>query len=455
MPRFVLLLSIALILPAAPAGDESCWPQWRGPRLDGTSPCRGLPTEWSEDKNILWKVPLPSWGGATPIVWNDRVFVTSPSEPHGGPVSDRSAPQSEGTVTRKLPRQMGREHPGGKELLLLCFDAADGKLLWKRTLDDRNTLFGKQNMSSPSPVTDGRHVWALTGTGVLTAFDMEGNHKWRVDLQEQFGEFRLLWGYASSPLLADDLLIVQVLHGSTEPAESYLVAFDAAGGNVRWREVRRTDATRECPDAYTTPTLCTAAGRTELIVSGADYVTGHDLTTGRERWRAAGLNPQGDGNYRIVASPLVVGDIIIAPTRVRPLLALRAGGEGDVTESHLAWKLTRSGPDVPTPVSDGRRVYIVNDKGIVVCVDAKTGENVWGPERTAIGTVSASPLLADGKLYVTNESAVTTVLRAAPQFEVLATNQLDDGYTISSLAAANSRLYVRTSSHLYCIGERK
>src|SRR5207249_2216987 len=163
-----------------------------------------------------------------------------------------------------------------------------------------------------------------------------------------------------------------------------------------------------------------------IVVSGGDYVTGHDPATGAEIWRAAGLNPRKAPNYRIIASPVVKDGMIYASTRQRPLLALRAGGTGDVTTSHLAWKWDDNGsPDVPTPVADGKYFYMVSDNGMVTCVDARTGKLIWGPERTSVGTVSASPLLADGKLYVTNERNVTTVVSAGPEFKVLATNELD------------------------------
>jgi len=430
-----------LLAVAAPAQTTNDWPQWRGPTLDGVSHCTNLPTEWGESKNVVWKAPLPSWGAATPIVTGDRVFVVSPSKAEGAQVTI-----SEG-------RQRGPANPGGPDILLLCFHKSDGRLLWQRKLDNVNTLHFKQNMASPSPVTDGKFVWALTGSGVLTAFDLEGNPKWRCALQQQYGKFGLKYGYASSPLLYEDMIIVAVMHGSDTDGPSYIVAFDRTSGEVLWYRERKTDATRECPDAYTTPTLSTCNGRTDLIVSGADYVTGHDPRTGRELWRAAGLNPENSGNYRICGSPVPVGDLVIAPTRVSPLLAIRAGGTGDVTQTHLAWTLTKGGPDVPTPVSDGTYLYVVNDRGLVTCVKLDTGVIVWERERTARGTVSASPLLAGGKIYITTEDATTTVLKAGPAFEVLATNKLDDDYTLASLATSGHNIFVRTSSHLYCIGE--
>jgi outer membrane protein assembly factor BamB len=244
-----------------------------------------------------------------------------------------------------------------------------------------------------------------------------------------------------------------VLHGTNTTKPSYVVAFEGMSGDVVWYHERRTDADRECPDAYTTPTLSTHAGRTDLVISGTDYVTGHDPRTGREIWRAAGLNPNKQGNYRICASPVPVDDLIIVPSRVRPLLALRAGGTGDVTDSHRAWRLLKGGPDVPTPVSDDRHLYVVNDKGFVSCVGVRSGEILWEGKRTTRGAVSASPLLADGKLYITNEEAVTTVLEAGSKFRILATNELEGGNSLSSLAVAGRCIFLRTASHLYCIGE--
>jgi outer membrane protein assembly factor BamB len=428
------LIAAILWLPAAVAGTEDDWPQWRGPTLDGVSTSTALPTKWSETENVVWKVPLPSWSAATPIVFGDRVFIMSPSKAVGGPT------------------EAARSSPGGSDILLLCFHKSDGRLLWERTLDNRNRLYRKQNMASPSPVTDGKYVWALTGTGVLTAFDLDGNPQWRHDLQEHYGAFELKFGYASSPLLYQNTVIVQVLHAAQHAGGSYIVAFDGPSGRLVWHHSRQTDAQDECPDAYTTPTISTVHDRTDLIISGADYVTGHDPRTGREIWRAGGLNPDKRGNYRICASPLPAGNLIIAPSRVKPLAAIRAGGNGDVTPTHLAWTLTKGGPDVPTPVSDGKYLYVVNDAGLVSCVDLKNGTAVWERQRTATGTVTASPLLANGKLYITSESAITTVLKAGPEFTILATNRLDDDYTLSSLAATGAYIFLRTSTHLYCLG---
>ena len=307
-------------------------------------------------------------------------------------------------------------------------------------------------MSSPSPVTNGEQVYVMTGTGVLTAFDVDGTERWSRNIQTAYGQFGLNWGYASSPLLVDDALFVQVIHGMRTDDPSYLLRIDRHTGETVWRVERPTDARRESPDAYTTPALLEYGSTREVVITGGDVVTGHDLETGQELWRADGLNPQNNGAYRIIASPIVHGEMIYAPTRVRPLLALRAGGRGDITTSHLAWK-TDHGPDVPTPVTDGTYFYVVNDRGIVWVFDAQTGEEIYGQQRLAIGTYSASPVLADGKIYITNESGVTSVFTAGPQFELVAENDLDD-YVLSSIAISDGQIFLRTTTYLYAIGQR-
>ena len=191
----------------------------------------------------------------------------------------------------------------------------------------------------------------------------------------------------------------------------------------------------------------------EIVLTGGDVVTGHDLETGEELWRSDGLNPENDPNYRIVASPFTMDGIIYAPTRVRPMLALEAGGRGDITASHRLWEFN-NGPDVPTPVTDGKFLYIVNDRGVTFCLDAKTGEMIWGPKRIASGTYSSSPVLADGKIYITSEDGITTVMKAGTEFGVIAENDLES-YTLPSVAVSQGQLFLRTEDYFYCIGERK
>lgn len=417
MRRIVGILCLAVLAGSIAIAEN--WPQWRGPSLNGISNEKGLPVRWSRDENIAWKLLLPAWSGATPIIWGDRVFLN---------VADK------------------------EDVSLWCLDRSRGAVLWKKHVAGSNFKIGKQNMSSPSPVTDGTDVYVMTGTGALKGFDFAGNELWARDIQKDYGRFGLNWGYGSSPLLFEDALYIQVLHGMKTHDPSYLLRIDKKTGKTVWRVERPTDAVHESPDSYTTPALLRYGGSVEIVVSGGDCVTGHDPATGKEIWRGNGFNPQKDPAYRVIASPVVYDGVVYTPTRVRPLQAFRAGGRGDITETHRLWA-SQNGPDVPTPVTDGTYFYIVNDRGIVWCLDAKTGREIWGPQRIRHGTYSASPVLADGKIYITDEDGVTTVFKAGPKFESLAENNLDD-YTLSSVAVSQGQIFLRTAKYLYCIGKR-
>ncbi|MBI3681734.1 MAG: PQQ-like beta-propeller repeat protein [Acidobacteria bacterium] len=381
----------------------------------------GLPTRWSETENITWKLALPMWSGSTPIIWGERIFLNVAEDED--------------------------------KLALWCVDRNTAQPLWKRSMGGGNRKQRKQNMSSPSPVTDGRNVWVMTGAGILKGFDFQGSELWVRDIQKDYGKFGLNHGYASSPLLYEDSLYVQVLHGMLTDDPSYLLRIDKRTGKTLWRVERPTPARRESPDSYTTPALVRVGNAVELVITGGDVITGHDLATGKELWRGTGFNPENNPAHRIIASPVAFGDLVVAPTRIRPMMAFRGGGRGDVSTSHRVWAF-QNGPDVPTPVTDGKLLWTVNDRGIYSCLDFKTGRQIWGPERIRSGTYSASPLVADGKIYVTDEDGVTTVIRAAEKFEVLAENVIND-YVLSSIAVSDGQLFLRTAKQLYCIGQRR
>jgi outer membrane protein assembly factor BamB len=473
--RAMLGLTSLLTVAAGTAVLAENWPHWRGPAHNGVSTETGLPVSWGatcvtgepassagpaqtpdgsevveqgrgqgggregrpmtplacthfKTDNVSWKLPLPAYSGSTPIIWGDTIFLNVATAANTG------------------------------ALELWAINRRTQTVSWKRPLAATNHMERKQNMSSPSPVTDGRHVWVMTGVGALKAFDFAGKEVWSRNIQDDYGRFGLNWGYASSPLLKGNALYVQVLHGMKTDDPSYVLKIDAATGKTLWKVERLTEAVSESPDSYTTPAWIEAGGRPELIITGGDVVSGHDPSTGAEYWRADVLNPQRNRNYRIVASPTIVGDLIIAPTRNSPMVAMKPGGKGDVAATHVAWTFAQ-GPDVPTPVSDGKLLYIVRDGGVAFALDAKTGATVYGPERLPSGTYSASPILADGKIYVTTEEeGVTTVYRAGPKFEVLASNRLADDcspYCLSTVAISDGQLFVRTASYLWAIGERR
>jgi outer membrane protein assembly factor BamB len=474
--RYVFVLIALLTLLPGHALVAGNWPHWRGPSRNGVSTDTGLPVSWGatclseappppaaapsgpggvgrggrgrggfggfgqsrpitplacsefETTNIAWKLPLPAYSGSTPIIWGDMIFLNVATGADNG------------------------------TLELWAVDRRTQAVAWKRLLADTNHMERKQNMSSPSPVSDGRHVWVMTGVGVLKGFDFAGTEIWSRNIQNDYGKFGLNWGYASSPLLHDGALYVQVLHGMKTDDPSYVLKIDSMTGKTIWRVERHTDAVFESPDSYTTPAWIESDGRAELIITGGDVVSGHDPQTGREYWRADVLNPSRNSSYRIVASPFVVGGLVIAPTRNNPLVAVRPGGTGDVARSHIAWSFAQ-GPDVPTPVSDGKLLYIVRDNGVVFALDVQTGTTAYGPVRLPPGTYSASPVLADGKIYVTTEEeGITTVFRAGPTFEILSSNSLlgdCSPYCLSSVAVSEGQLFLRTASFLWAIGERK
>jgi outer membrane protein assembly factor BamB len=412
----LLMVTIGSVLLAA---DN--WPQWRGPELNGLSKEVGLARTWSPTTNIAWKLPTPSRTGSTPIVWGDSIFLNIATAEFSG------------------------------NLELWAVDRNKQSVVWKRPLGSGNTAGRKQNMSTPSPVTDGRTVWAMTGTGIVKGFDFAGTEKWARDIQKDYGRFGLGFGYASSPLLLDGDLIVQVLHGLTTDAPSYVLRIDGATGKTEWKVERPTNAQLESPDAYTTPSVVRRGTAAEIVITGGDVATGHDPATGKEIWRVRGLNPQNAPNYRLVASPVVWQGIVIAPTRVEPMLAFDVGNRGTGAPKPLWW--FNQGPDIPTPVTDGSLVYIVRDNGAAFALDLKTGKIVYGPARLPPGTYSASPVLADGHIYVTNEEGVTSVYKAGPKFELVAKNALND-YCLSSIAISDGQIFLRTSDHLWVIGNR-
>jgi outer membrane protein assembly factor BamB len=439
-------LSVAALIGGEPLSN---WPQWRGPHLNGScQTAKNLPVTWGTTKNVKWRAPLPSWSAATPIVWEGTVFVTSAEQGFHRPQKYRPGQPATPNEAGDSPASSGEFD----KILLIAINRNDGRMRWQKVISDGNRIYRKQNLASPSPVTDGVNVWVMTGVGILVCVDFEGNAIWGRDIQKDYGAFGLNHGYASTPLLHGNRLYIQVLHGRKTDDPSYVFALDKKSGKTVWKVVRPTDAQYESPDSYSTPTLVRADGKLQLVVSGGDYVTGHDLETGQEIWRMGGFNPNQERFYRTIASSVVVGDIVYTTsTRGKPFIAFHAGGHGDITATNLVWK-NDLGSDVPTPTTDGKRVYVVNDRGVMVCLDAKTGAVIWDRKRIEPGTYSASPLLADGKLYVTNEDGATTVLQAGDEFKILGVNQLN-GHTLASPVAAGDQIFLRTADYLYCLAK--
>ena len=392
------------------------WPAWRGPGGDGVSQEQNLPANWNTSTNITWKIAMPDVSGSTPVIWGENIFMNTADSGN---------------------------------IWLWCLDRNNGALKWKQQVASSDYKVRKGNMSSPSPVTDGKTVWMMSGNGHVKAFDFSGKELWHRDMWTDYGKFGLNHGYGSSPLLMNDGLVIQVLHGMHTHDPSYVLKLDRATGKTLWKVERPTDAIHESPDSYTTPTVVKFNGKDQIVVTGGDYVTAHDPATGKELWRGGGLNPRNNPANRIIASALVYQDLVWVPTRVNPLQAFHPVSSGKPT---LAWA-TPNGPDVPTPVTDGKLLYMVNDRGIIWCFDIQTGKEIYSGQRIKPAVYTSSPVLADGKIYITNEDGLTTVIKAGPTFEVLAENLLDD-YTLSSPAVSDGQIFMRTKGWLWCIGKR-
>jgi outer membrane protein assembly factor BamB len=440
----VLLRAFFLILIgfAAALAQDGYWPQWRGPRFTGHAPkAHDLPVKWSETENLIWKTKMPSWSAATPVVWDGTIYVTTAESGFINPTYD----------TKKLSRAGEKSND---KIFLLALDRNTGTEKWRVEVDSGNQLYRKQNSSSPSPITDGKHVWIMTGNLRFSCFTTAGKPVWKRDLVEDYGQVGLNHGYASTPLLDGDRLYVQVVHGYRSENPSYTAAFDKATGKTIWKELRPAPGIIESKDNYGTPQMAAVNGKKELVVFGGDIATGQDPNTGKELWRIGGFNPSAFQMNRTIAGLLVAGDqVVVGANRGKPYISFKAGGRGDVTGKNEIWT-NNHGPDVPTATTDGTLLYVLKDNGTMNCLDLKTGKPLYENQRIELGTYSSSPLLADGKIYNTNEEGTTTVIKAGPQFEILGVSKLDD-YTLASPIAVDDRLYLRTGEALYCIGRKK
>lgn len=435
-PRFLLPL---LLLTAATVAQAENWPQWRGPAHNLSSQETGLPEKFSPTENVKWKTQLPGPSGATPAVWGDSIFLTTPDQ--------------------------------NKDLHLLCLSRQDRSIRWqKRVVEGGNVDKGKGNMASPSPITDGKTVWALFGTGHLAAFDFQGQELWRRDLGADYGKFAVMWIYGSSPLLHEGKLYIQVLQRSPAPAEypglagfagprdSYLLALDPKTGKDIFRKVRPTDASMESMESYATPTPHVGTdGKTQILVVGGDVLTGHDPDTGAELWRGSGLNRKRGEWMRIVPSPVSLPGLALAcGPKKEQAIAFRTDLTGDITEKGVAWTFDeKKTPDVCTPLYYQGKLFVLDgDSQTLTCLDPKTGAKLWQGQLPERGVIRSSPTAADGKIYIMNEKGTVFVCAAGPEFQVLSVNPMGDSEgSRSSIAISDRQLFIRTTQHLYCIAQ--
>jgi outer membrane protein assembly factor BamB len=393
-------VAVRAIMPAP--GAEHQWPRLRGPDGQGTTFDTALPLHWGPRENVVWKTEVPGRGNSSPVIWDDRIFLTTASH-------------------------------DGQERTLVCYARPDGRLFWQHAAPSpaaRETLYKKNTFASSTPVTDGQRVIAFFGNSGLLCVDLDGHQQWHADL----GLFPTMHGPGTSPVLyKDEVICIQYQnHG-----KSLFVAFEKRTGAELWH--------RDCEHAtsWSTPVVLRIGDRDELVYNGASYIAGYDPRDGKEIWRVTGTSPEA------IPTAVVGGGLLYSASgRNGPTMAIRPISTGDITETNVVWRNLRGGPHVPSPLYYEGRVYIVNDTGIATCIDAADGRTVW--QHRLRGRFSMSPIVAEGRILVTSEEGRSTIFQAGDTFHVIAENDLDEP-VLATPALLGGRLYFRSATHLWCV----
>lgn len=455
-------LLCASLAQAAPA--ENHWPHWRGPLDTGVAPNAKPPLKWSETENIQWKVKIPGSGTATPIIWENQVFIQTaiPAEKKTEPAKARlenllsdqfmAQPAPGGATPEGRP---GRRRPGGgggmrsekpsdkHQFVLMSLDRETGKVLWQKTAREEVPHEGHHpdhGFSSHSPVTDGQNIYAYFGSRGLHCYDMKGNLKWEKDLGRM--QTRNAFGEGSSPALHGKTIVVNWDH----QGDDFVVALDKDSGKELWRQPRSEDT------SWATPLVVEHGGKAQVITSATSKIRSYDLETGKLIWECGGMTAN------VIPSPVAAGDLVylLSGFRGNALLAIRLGKTGDLTDSEaIVWKHNRSTPYVPSPLLYGDRLYFLSQNtGILSCYDAKTGKAHYEAERVeGLGGVYASPTGADDKVFLVGRTGTSVVLKNSDKLEVLSTNKLDEKFDASP-AIVGKQLFLRGHQYLYCIAEK-
>ena len=403
-------------------GSADNWTQWRGPNDDGICTEKDLPTDWDATKNVAWKFALPGPGGSTPAVFGKHIFLTAQDD---------------------------------KKLLLLCV-GTEGKEKWRRDLGPATgpARGDEGNGASASPSTDGKLVYVFVGNGTFAAFDFAGEEVWRFDAQKRYGKFRIQFGMHSTPALFKGRLYFQLIHDGG----GQVICIDAKDGKDVWKIARDSDGTDENKHSYASAFVWTNGKDAYLVCHGNDYATAHALADGKEIWRLGDLNPRDRYNryLRFVTSPVCTPDLIVVPSaKEGPVVGLKPSAKGLIRAGDAAeqWRMPRGTPDVPCPLVADGLVYLAGSGGGLTCLDAKTGKPYYARKATHTHRHRSSPVLADGKLYLTARDGVTTVVKAGKTFEKIATNKLPDEIAASP-AISDGRIYLHGFEYLWAIGGR-
>lgn len=400
----VAACSFILLAEAASADN---WPQWRGPRSQGTSTETRLPVTWSGTENVRWKTALPGPGHSSPITWGNRIFLTA----------------------------YKRE---GSKLLTLAIDKATGKIVWEREVAARQIeqMHPTNAPASPTPATDGKYVYVYFGSFGLVCYDFDGKKIW----EKPLGPFPNEWGSASSPVLHGNALI---LNCDTD-AEDFLLALNKTTGDTLWR-TSRSNVNR----SWSVPVVWNASGTDEIVISGSGRVKAYDARDGKELWTVEGLTTW------VTPTPVIAHGMLYVASNGpggNVIMAIRPGGRGNVTSTHVAWRYDRSAPYSSSPVIAGDYLYAVKNGGVMTCLNARTGEVAWQQRIPAGGEYYASLLAADGKVYALSEEGKATVVAAKPAYELLGTNNMGER-CMASPAISDGQIFIRSDNTLFCIGK--
>jgi len=428
------------------------WPNWRGPSYNGSTTETGLPTEFSTTKNVRWTADIGGQGASTPVVWGDKIFLTSATNNEADP-----------TGTDGMMRAV-------------CIDAKSGDPSWQIELTGRTMFDNRSNTASPSAATDGKTVVFFFGDGTLLATDLNGGQLWQTRLTPKEHYFSFLWTFASSPLLLDGKIYLPILQRDNsfnqngiqrgpkgaKDNQSYLLCINAADGKELWRANRPSKAVAESLEAFGTVTPHEVDGKTQLIIAGGDCLTGHDPSDGKELWRWGTWNPERIGHWRLVPTPVAGAGVVVIPApKKAPVFAVKLGGSGDLGKDGLAWQSDEdeATSDVSSALFYQGRFYLVDGdrrEKALVCLDPKNGKTIWRGSLETKSKMEAAATGADGKIYMVDHGGKVFVAQAGgDEFKLL--HQVDMGDRAndparSPVVAANGALLIRMGSKLYCIG---
>ena len=439
--KSIILIQFTVFLFSSSLLSAADWSNWRGPAMNGSSAAENTPAAFSPDKGIRWSADMPGAAASTPIISGNHVFISSTDQ-------------------------------AKENLLALAYDLKTGKQLWSHVVGQGLKQDDRSNYAGASPATDGKHVVFFYGTGDIAVFTIAGKPVWKKNIQNEYGKFYFLWTFSTSPLLHGEKIIMQVLQRDTPVHNSqrgggkhasFLLALSIKDGSKIYQTERADEARAEAKEAFSTPVLHEHNGKTQLLVTGGDCITGHDPETGKEIWRWGTWNPDKIGHWRLVPSPVAGNGIALAcAPKGAPIYAVKLGGNGKLNDSDIAWKSTNGNvsSDVPTPLFYRGHFYVAHNgrkrSHTLSCIEPESGKVLWSEDLKVEGKIEASPTAADGKIYIITHHGEVVVVAAGTKFQALHKVEMGpgrNGRVRSSITLADGTALIRTDKTLFCVGK--